>query len=258
MSLASGLMGGAALFALVASRVAGFVVVSPFPGQGIGVTQRVGLVVVLSWVACSFAQATQALPEFGLPLAGGAAVEIGCGVVIGVAFRFVFAAAEALGGLLGLATGLSTPSLFNPALGAQETPISRVVTLAAMLVALGVGAHRIALSALLHSFRSIPVGTTLLFDAPLMTFVDLAIDAFVVGVRLSLPVVAVGLIVHVALAMISRAAPSLQIFSVGLGVLIATTTLTLVTCLSDLVTGLGSHFASLAPALDSVLGAIHP
>ncbi len=185
-------------------------------------------------------------------------IEISCGVIIGVAFRFVFAAAESLGGLLGLATGLGTPSLFNPAMNSQETPVGQVVTLAAMLVALGVGAHRIALTALLHSFRSIPVGTTVLFDAPLMTFVDLAIDSFVVGVRLSLPVVAVGLIVHVALAMISRAAPSLQIFSVGLGVLIAATTLTLIACLGDLVSGLASHFASLAAALDRVLGAIAP
>lgn len=257
MSLAT-VMGSAALFALVACRIAGFVVASPFPGEGVGVTQRVGLVVVLSWVSSAFAIDTHHLPDFGLLLAGQAAIELGFGIVIGLAFRFVFAAAEVLGSMLGLATGLGSASIFNPGLNSQETPVGRAITLLAMLVALGVGAHRVAIGALLHTFRSMPVGGGVALDAPLMAFGDLAIDAFVVGVRLSLPIVAVALIVHVALAMISRAAPSLQIFSVGLGVVIASTTLTLVTCLDDVTAGLSSHMASLAPTIEGVLGAMRP
>ena len=62
---------------------------------------------------------------------------------------------------------------------------------------------------------------------------------------------------HLALAMISRAAPSLQIFSVGFGVLVAATMLTLIACLGDLAAGLGAHFGQLTPALEGILEAVH-
>jgi|HubBroStandDraft_6_1064221.scaffolds.fasta_scaffold402868_3 flagellar biosynthetic protein FliR len=256
MSIASTLAGNACLFALVASRIAGFVVVSPFPGQNVSNTQRVGLVVVLAWVASSFAPGVEAFGSIGLRLAGWAALEIGCGLIIGMAFRFVFAATEVLGSLLGIASGLGTPSVFNPTLEATETPIGRVVGLLGMLVALGIGAHRVALGALLDSFRALPVGTITSIDAPFMAFADLAIDAFVVGVRLATPVIAVALIVNVALAMISRAAPSLQIFSVGFGILIASTTLTLLASLGDITAGLSAHFNQLGSTLDATLSAV--
>jgi flagellar biosynthetic protein FliR len=258
MSPVSTLLVDASQFALVLSRIAGFVVLSPFPGQGVGNKQRVGLAIGLAWIASSIpAGPERQLPPFGLMLAGDVAVEIACGMVMGVAFRFVFAAAEMLGGMLGLATGMGSPSLFNPALEAQETPVGRAVTLLAMLLALGVGAHRVAISALLDSFRTVPIGTASMFDPALMTIVDLGIDAFVVGVRLSMPLVAVGLIVHLALAMISRAAPSLQIFSVGFGILLAATMLTLIASLGDLAAGLGAHFGQLGPALEGILEAVH-
>ncbi len=258
MNAVSALLGDATHFALVLSRIAGFVVVSPFPGQGVGAKQRVGLAIGMSFLASSLPLGPErSLPPFGLPLAGDVAIEIACGIVIGVAFRFVFSAAEVLGTMLGLATGMGTPSLFNPALESQETPVGRAITLLAMLVALGVGAHRVAISALLDSFRTVPIGTASIFDASLMTIVDLGTDAFVVGVRLSMPVVAVGLIVHLALAVISRAAPSLQIFSVGFGLLVAATMLTLMACLGDLAAGLGAHFGRLGPSLEGILEAIH-
>ena len=55
MNLASFVVGKASLFALVASRIVGFVVASPFPGRNVSATQRIGLVVVLAWVASAFA-----------------------------------------------------------------------------------------------------------------------------------------------------------------------------------------------------------
>jgi flagellar biosynthetic protein FliR len=255
MSLTSVLLANASLFALVASRIGGFVVVSPFPGQNVGKRQRVGLVVVLAWVACAFAPAEGAPRSLGLDLVGSALLEVIWGVLIGVAFRLMFAAAEVLGEVLGLVTGLGTPSVLNPTLDAAETPIARVVGLVAMLIALAMGVHRVALAGLLESFRAIPVGTAAALDTPLLRWVELGIDAFVVGVRLATPIMAIGLLVHVALAMISRAAPSLQIFTVGFAILFVSTLATLLTCFDDIAAGLASHFAQLASVLDEALTA---
>ena len=257
-ALSGAMLVSAALFALVASRIIGFVLVSPFPGQNVGRTQRAGMVVVLSWVVTSFAPAGPGLGALDLTLAGRAAVELGCGLSMGMAFQLVFAAADVLGGLLGPATGLSAPSVFNPAMGAPETVLGRAVGLCAMLVALAAGVHRVALGALLESFRAVPVGTAAILEAPLLRLFDLGVDAFVVGVRLSTPVVAVGLLLQLALALVSRAAPSLQIFSVGLGLLFVSGVVSFITCLDDLVAGLMAHFATLGAFLDEVVAAMRP
>jgi flagellar biosynthesis protein FliR len=256
MALQRLIFANAALFALAACRIAGYVVVSPFPGQNVSRTQRATLVVTLAWLATSFSSSHGVPREFNVELAASAVLELACGIMVGVAFRFVFAAAEVLGTVLGQMTGLGSPSVLNPTMDAPETPIARVVGLCAMLVALAAGVHRVALAGLLESFRTIPVGTAAVLQTPILRYVDLGIDAFVTGVRLSTPVVAVGLLAQLALALVSRAAPSVQIFSVGFAVLFVSGIVSILACLDELVTGLATHFASLGPFLDEALGAL--
>jgi flagellar biosynthetic protein FliR len=243
----------AATFALVLSRIAGFVVVSPFPGANVGRTQRVGLVFGLAWVATLYAPAAAAPREIALPLLFAAVQELACGLVIGLAFRFLFMAAEVAGQLLSQAVGLSSATTLNPTLGAQDMILSRVVTLLALLLALGAGIHRVALGYLLASLRALPVGTPMSLSGTSMVFVDLSITSFAVGVQLAMPVIGVMFVVHLGLAMIARAAPALQIFSVGLSVLLATGSLVLLASLHDVGTGFIVHFGALSRWLDMLL-----
>ncbi len=249
-------MTNASLFALVGSRVTGFIVISPFPGQNVASTQRISLVLAVTFLATTFAPSTSAPRQLDLTLAGLAAIEVVCGLLVGAAFRFVFAAAEVLGSVLGQLTGLASPSVLNPTIDASDTVLGRIVSLGAMLVALSVGVHRVALGAVLESFRALPVGTAMAIDAPLLHFVELGIDSFVVGVRLATPVVGVTMLVQLILAMISRAAPSLQIFSVGFAVLFVTGLVTILTTLDDMAAGLAAHFGSLAAVIDVALTAL--
>ena len=91
----------ASTFALVVARIAGFVVGSPFPGSNVSRSQRIGLVMVLAWMTTSFAHGQARPPAFGLDLILAVVVEVFAGLVIGLTFRLVFAAAEIVGQLLG-------------------------------------------------------------------------------------------------------------------------------------------------------------
>src|SRR4051812_27252183 len=144
MTLLAPLLAQIGAFSLVVSRLAGFIVVSPFPGNHVGATQRVGLVAVLAWVASLFAPTLAAPQEIGARLLAASVAELLFGVAMGFAFRLVFAAAEVLGQVLSQAVGLSTAAVLNPALDSQDTPLGRIVSLLAMLIALGAGVHRVA------------------------------------------------------------------------------------------------------------------
>lgn len=258
MDLAQELIPRALSVALAFSRTAGFVAVSPFPGRHVGATQRVGAAIVLAWLASSIAPPHLVVRTLDAQAVVASVSELGLGLLLGMTFRFVYGAAEVLSQNVAQATGLGTPSVFNPTIETQETALGEAITLFALLMAFAVGAHRIALAWVFESFRVIPVGSPVLFTAATGTFVDLAGESLLVGLRLALPVVAVALATQVTLAMIARAAPSLQIFNVGLAVLIAAGTMVLLASATDLAIGLGNHMASLSPRLDQLLVSLTP
>lgn len=125
MDLARELLPRALALALTFTRAAGFVTAAPFPGRQVGPMQRVGLALALTAVAGGFVPAPSAPPALDARLAAASASELGVGVLLGVAFRFSFAAAEMLSQAVAQASGLASPTTFNPTLEAQETPSAR-------------------------------------------------------------------------------------------------------------------------------------
>jgi flagellar biosynthesis protein FliR len=248
----------AVAFALIVARLAGFIVSSPFPGANVGKTQRVGLVMALALVVTAYAPTGSAPSSLDVDLVPAALRELGCGLVLGIGFRFVFMAAEVAGQLLSQAVGLSSASMLNPTIEAQDVILARIVTLLGMLLALDVGAHRVALGYLLGSFRALPVGTPFSLSPTAPIFLELTVRSFTTGVQLAMPVIAVAVVVHLALAMIARAAPALQIFSVGFAVILTTGSLVVLASLRDVAAGLIQHFGTVGRWLDVALGAMAP
>jgi flagellar biosynthetic protein FliR len=250
--LASMLISQASGFALVVSRIGGFVVASPFPGSHVSKTQRVGLVCVLGWVATPIASFSH-IPNFGPMLAASGMLEIGCGVAIGLVFRFVLAAADVAGVALAQASGLSSANILDPSSGTQETVLGRIMVLLSTLLALSVGAHRLVISYLIESLRVLPVGSKIDLPGAMPLFISLSANALLVGVRLALPIVAVSLVLQLTLAMIARAAPSLQIFSVGLALLVLVTLTILTEGIREISAGMLTEIATIGPHLDQLL-----
>jgi flagellar biosynthetic protein FliR len=246
-------LGYAATFALSASRVGGFVAVSPLPGDHAPLQARVGLVMVLAVVVTPIVTFPGQAPEIGLALLVPAFTELAVGLLIGLVFRFLLGAADVLGGVLSQAVGLGMPSLFNPAAGTQDTAIGELMSLFAMILALAVGAHRVVLAYLLESFRAVPVGSAVHVASSAPLFFELAGKAVEVGAHLAMPVVATAVAIQLVLALVARAAPSMQIFSIGFTVLLMVGFGTLLASLPAIASGLVDHLAGMGSALDRLL-----
>jgi len=109
--------------ALVAARIGGFIVTSPFPGERISAIARIALIVVLSFLATSFLPAPRVAAEIGLPLLASAVLEFLCGALIGACFRFLLAAADVVGGISGQTSGIGAATLYDPSIGAADSPL---------------------------------------------------------------------------------------------------------------------------------------
>jgi flagellar biosynthetic protein FliR len=96
------------------------------------------------------------------------------------------------------------------------------LSLFSMLLVVELGVHRVLIGYLLETYRIFPVGGHAAISNAMPEMVALSGKILEVGVRLAMPVIAIGLAVQAVLALLARAAPSLQIFNVGLPVMVVT------------------------------------
>jgi flagellar biosynthetic protein FliR len=137
------------------------------------------------------------------------------GLAIGLAVQIAFAAFEIAGDVIGLQMGLGFAGFIDPQ-NADQTPlIGSFLGLVATLVFLAINGHLLMLAGIAESFRSVPVGAPVPGAQDIQGLVMLGAGMFKVGLHLALPVLATMLIVNLALGVLARAAPQLNIFAVG-------------------------------------------
>lgn len=142
------------------------------------------------------------------------------GVAMGFTIRLIFNAVEMAGELAGLQMGLGFATFYDP-INASHTPVvAQLLGMIASLAFLALNGHLYLLSALTESFRTLPVGDAM---SP-QGFHGVASwggSIFAYALQISLPVLAALLIANVALGILTRAAPQLNLFAVGFPITLA-------------------------------------
>lgn len=137
------------------------------------------------------------------------------GVGMGFAMRIVFAAVEMAGEVASLTMGFGFATFFDPQTQGRSGAISQLLALLATMTFLAVNAHLVLLEVLVESFYSLPVAGTPFSAGMEYELARWGGELFRAGLQLSLPLVAALLITNVALGILTRAAPQLNIFGIG-------------------------------------------
>ncbi|TCO79678.1 flagellar biosynthetic protein FliR [Plasticicumulans lactativorans] len=140
------------------------------------------------------------------------------GLFMGYALRVAFSALETGGQVIALQMGLSFASLVDPQNGAQQPLLGSFYNLLGMLIFLGLDGHLILLRMLVESFHTLPVAPDALSREMLRTLPAFGARIFAGAVLVALPAMASLTVVNLAFGVMSRAAPQLNIFAVGLPV----------------------------------------
>ncbi len=149
------------------------------------------------------------------------ATQIVIGLAIGFVVRLAFSAVEMAGDLIGMQMGLGFAMFYDPG-NVQHTPIlGQFMVLLATLSFVAINGHLMIIAALADSFRSLPIAV-----APPGTSFFGALSrhgaiVFVAGLQLALPLIVAMLVANLALGVLTRAAPQLNIFAVGFPLTIA-------------------------------------
>jgi flagellar biosynthetic protein FliR len=137
------------------------------------------------------------------------------GVAMGFALQVVFDALGLAGQLLANSMGLSFAFNVDPLRGSSTAALGQLYIILATLTFLALGGHLALIELLVGSLHTMPVGTEGLGQEGLWSLVNWGSTLFSGAILIALPGVTALLIVNLAFGVVSRAAPSLNLFAVG-------------------------------------------
>ena len=197
-------------------RIGAFLMVMPLVGGSFVPTKvRLLLAIALTIVIAPLVPAmatTEVLSAAGLVTM---IQEIAIGVLMGFLVQLVFDAIALGGQVIGMSMGLGFAVFLDRARGVSIPVLGQLFLMLAMLIFLAIDGHLALIELLAKSFHTWPMsegGLTLpvLSDVLLWTG-----QLFVLAMKIALPAVTALLVVNLAFGVMSRAAPTLNLFAVG-------------------------------------------
>jgi flagellar biosynthetic protein FliR len=141
--------------------------------------------------------------------------QVGIGLAMGLAFVVIFQAITIAGQMVANGMGLGFASLIDPSTGASSPVISQFYTIIISLFFVALDGHLLVIQMLHDSFVELPLNGHFLSTASIKALVYWGSNMFAWGVVVSLPAVTALLLANMALGLIGRAAPTLNVFSIG-------------------------------------------
>lgn len=209
----------AVLYLLTFGRVGGIVMLLPGFGET-AVPARVRLSLALL-LALILHPTTAGLYPGGLArnpagmvfMLGG---EIATGLFIGMATRLVLAAAQVAGTTIANQLGLGFAMTVDPTQGQQGVIVGNFLSLCAVTLIFVTDLHMPAIAAVSSSFTLFPPGHWMPVGDFALVTVQLVAESFKVGLQISAPFLAFGLIFNLGLGMLQKMMPQFQIFFVAM------------------------------------------
>jgi flagellar biosynthetic protein FliR len=141
--------------------------------------------------------------------------QVGVGLSMGFAVRVVFAAMELAGDVVGFQMGLNFASFFDPAMSAESSALAQLFGQLTSLLFVVMNGHIMVLMAVTQSFKAFPVDQNFLEALARMKLYKLGTDLFASALWIAMPMVGMLMFTNLAMGIISRVAPQINIFAVG-------------------------------------------
>ena len=141
--------------------------------------------------------------------------EILLGLILGMCIQFLFAGMQTGGQLLAYQMGFTMMNIADPLTGQQEPVTSHLLYMVALLTFMTLNGHLLMLRALSDSFALIPPGGLVVSDVLTRQVFSLSAGMFVIAVKIAAPVMGALFLTELALALMGRAAPQMNIMVLG-------------------------------------------
>lgn len=233
---------GLVVFLLVLIRVSSLFLTAPLLGNA-NVPQRmkVGLAFMMALILTPFLMHQELLFDFSNPFTLTLAVfqEIALGVFIGLLAQLLFVAVTFAGNVVGMQMGFGMANVFDPTSRAQVSITAQIYTYTMTMVFLLLDGHHWLLIAIQRSFSAIPLGTFTMNGQVMGVLLAATNELFWVALILMAPVLGVLALSEIAMAIVARIMPQMNVFVAAFPVKIMVGIAAMVVALPMMVTYLG-------------------
>lgn len=207
------------LYLLVLTRISGIFIISPFLGStNISMVIRISAAVAISLVLFPIIEvkAGAVIPESLIGYIIVLCSELFIGWIIGFIASLTFSAIRMAGQILDMQVGFAMVNVLDPTTGQQIPLIGSFKYNLAIIIFLVTNSHHLLLTGLFDSFRLIPILSNPFSISVTKLVVDMVAGTFTIAIKISLPVLVAIVLTDVALGVLARTMPQMNIFIVGI------------------------------------------
>jgi len=195
-------------------RISALLVAAPiFSLRAVNLRIRIVLALAITWLVYPL----HVWPQID-PLSANGLIEIGnqlmIGLLMGLMLQVVTSAILIAGQSIANAIGLSIATMIDPNMG-NVPVLSQFLMIMGILSFLGIGGHIAVCTLISDSFAMLPVGESILSITSITRMISWSSMLFMGALLVALPIIIALLLINIGLGIITRAAPSLNIFAVG-------------------------------------------
>ncbi len=141
--------------------------------------------------------------------------EIILGLLLGMCINFIFMGIQAGGELFGFQMGFTMISFADPLTGNQTGITAFFLWMVATLTFLALDGHLYMIQAFALTFKLIPAGGLVISELLLNEVLALSAQLFIIAIKIAAPIMVSLFLIELALALVSRASPQINIMDIG-------------------------------------------
>ena len=221
-------------FLLVLTRVSGVFFLAPVLGsRNIPAQVKIGLSLMTTIALSPFVKGPAVSPSIGLiDLALLVAKEFSVGAIIGFTANMVFMGFLLAGQIIDFQMGFGMVNVIDPLSNISISIMGQFKNLLAVLIFLAINGHHFLLTALSKSFDVVPLTAFTFTPSVTNSFIEAVVNMFIIGLKIGAPAIGVLFITELALGIVARTVPQMNVFVVGMPLKIAVGFVTVIAMLS--------------------------
>lgn len=222
-------------------RIGAFLLASPvFGGRFVPLPVRIMATAVIAIPVILHAPMPDMATISELRFVGVVMTELCVGLVGGLVLAILFGAASIAGDRIASTAGLGFAAQFDPAGGGQTPIVASIFSLALMSVFIGSDGHLHAISMILNSYKTFPIGSSFAPNVLITAGIQAGAMMFAISASLMLPVVGLLLLLNIVVGILTRSAPQLNVFSFGFPITMSATMILIFIFAPSLVAAFGN------------------
>ena len=205
-------------FLVLLARLTGVSFIPVFNTKNIPGQWRIFFLMILTFFAWLLGLAETFPPNLQLPVyVLTILTEVLTGIALALVIQFFFAGVQLAGQLIDTQMGFGIMNVVDPLIGTQAPILGNFKFILAILVFLQIDGHHYFIKALFDSYETIPIGQCVFLSPHFIeSYLHYFGEIFIVGCKLSMPIVGTLLVTDFVMGIMARTVPQMNIFMVGM------------------------------------------